>query len=65
MFDKIVKWCKIAVLSIWGVVLAASIYSAATGGTPWQTDWVDIICREGTIVSLALAEIFRDNTYLF
>ena len=65
MFDKIVKWCKIAVLSIWGVVLAASIYGAATGGTPWQMGWVDIICREGTIVSLALAEVLRDNTYLF
>ena len=65
MFDKIAKWLKVGVLSIWGVVLAASIYGAATGSTPWQMDWVDIICREGTIVSLALAEVLRDNTYLF
>lgn len=65
MFDKIAKWCKVAVLSIWGVVFAASVYSVATGGTPWQMNWVDIICHEGTIVSLALAEIVRDNTYLF
>ena len=65
MFNKIEKWCKVAVLSIWGVVLTASIYSAATGGTPWQMDWVDIICREGTIVSLALADVLRGNNYLF
>ena len=65
MFDKIAKWCKVVVLGIWSVVLAACIYSAATGGTPMQMDWVDIICREGTIVSLALAEVLRDNTYLF
>ena len=50
MFDKIAKWLKVGVLSIWGVVLAASIYAAATGGTPWQMDGVDIICREGTIL---------------
>ena len=65
MFNKIAKWCKVTVLSIWGVVFAASIYAAATGGTPAQMDWIDIICREGTIVSLALAEVIRDNTYLF
>lgn len=65
MFDKIAKWCKVVILSVWSVALAASIYSAATGGTPWQMDWMDIICREGTIVSLALAEVFRDNIYLF
>ena len=65
MFNRIAKLCKVIVLSVWGVVFAASIYSAATGGTPWQMDWVDIICREGTIVSLALAEVLRDNTYLF
>ena len=65
MFDKIAKWCKVTVLTIWSVVLAASIYGAVTGGTPWQMDWIDIICREGTIVSLALAEVVRDNTYLF
>ncbi len=61
MFDKIVKWCKVGVLSIWGAVLAASIYGAATGGAPWQIDWIDIICREGTIVALAFAEVVRDN----
>ena len=61
MFNKIAKWYKVAVLSIWGIVLAASVYSAATGGTPWQMDWVDIIFREGTIVSLALVEVARDN----
>ena len=61
MFDKIAKWLKVGVLSIWSVVLAASIYGAATGGTPAQMDWIDIICRERTIVSLALAEIVRDN----
>ena len=65
MFDKIAKWCKIGALGVWSIVLAASIYAAATGGTPWQMDWVDIICREGAIVSLALAEVIRDNTYLF
>ena len=61
MFDKIEKWCKVATLSIWGVVLAASIYGVATGGTPWRMDWIDIICREGTIVCLALAAVIRDN----
>lgn len=64
MFDKIAKWCKIGALGVWSIVLATSIYGAATGGTPWQVDWVDIICREGTIVSLALVEVVRDN-YLF
>ena len=62
MFNKIGKWCKIGVLGIWSIVLAASIYSAATGGTPAQMDWVDVLCREGTIVSLALAEVIRDNS---
>ena len=42
-------------------MLATSIYDAATGGTPAQMDWIDIICREGTLVSLALAEFVRDN----
>lgn len=61
MFNKIIKWFKIGVFTIWGVVFAATIYSAATGGTPWQMDWIDIICREGTIVSLAFGEVIRDN----
>ena len=65
MSDKIAKWLKVGVLSIWSVVLAASIYSAATGSTPRQMDWVDIIGREGIIVSLVLSEAVRDNTYLF
>lgn len=59
--DKITKWLKRIMLTVWALVLAGSIYGWATNGTPYEMSWADIVCREGSIVILALMEVARDN----
>ena len=60
LFNKIVKWCKILTLTLWSIMLIGNICTWAAGGV-FVMGWMQIFLHEGTIVSLALAEVMRDT----
>jgi hypothetical protein len=59
-FNKIMKWLKWFALGCWSVVLVGNIFLWVNGNPP-EMSWANIFIHETAIVTMALAEIVRDQ----